>query len=292
VLKAYGLLLIAQLSYSVNVVISKDAMELIPVYSLCGLRYGMSTFLFLIFCLMRRPPLMDSRHPEGKLTSSDYTCLLAQGLSGGFIFNILFYLGLKSTTATSAGIISASLPAFMALFAFLFLKEQITGKKQIAIFLSMAGIVALSMDNTHEPSTAGTWMGDSLILLAMLPEALYTIFSSKVRGRVTTLAAATIANGITFLLFIPFILWEYQATWESLTPKILGIVALGGLASFLFFWCWSTALQTIPASTAGLFGGLLPVLTACMAVVFLGEWPQYTDFLGMGLVIFSIFLGR
>lgn len=289
---AYFLLLLGQFSIAVNVTVSKDALAFIPPYTLCGLRFLVSSILLGCFYLIKRPPLCDPRHPEGKLNKNDYLQLFGEALTGGFLFNILFYLGLDYTTATSTGIIASTLPAFIAVLAYFILKEQVSSKKWAAIALSMGGIAVLSIDNSLQTdSPSGSWLGDILILSAMLPEALYSIFSRNLKYRVTPLAAAFVANATTFVLLIPFMLPGWSETWAVMNAHIATMIFLGGAASFTFFWAWSVGLQTVPASTAALFGGILPVATASMAILFLGETFHLTDAFGMILVVGAIFLG-
>lgn len=290
----YSMLLLGQLAISLNVTVSKQALGVLNPYPLCGLRFFFSTSLLALLCLIKRPRLLDPRHPQGALQPYDYWQILGEGLSGGFFFNILYYFGLKFTTATSTGILSSTLPMFIAILAYFILKEHISRQKWIAITFSIIGVLALSVDNTPiDASPAGSWVGDSLVLAAMLPEAMYSIFSRNLKHRVTALPAALLANLLTFVMFIPFILWDWTFVITSLTeqPILILLTFTGGFASAVFFWCWPVGLQYVPTSTAALFGGVLPVATAIMAFAFLGEDFHLSDAIGMAFVIGAILFG-
>ena len=289
---AYSLLGVAQFAVAVNVVTSKDALVHFPTYAFCGLRFFVSAFLLGCFFFASRTPLKDPRHPNGSLDRSDYGKLIGQALTGGFLFNVVFYFGLDHTTATSAGIIASTLPIFMALLALFLLREHISGPKWAAIAMSVLGIAVLASDNTAASGATGSWIGDALILFAMLPEAAYSIIARTLSGKVTPLGAAFVANALTALLLIPFMLPSLQQAWLAIDTKIMIQIVAAGLTSFVFFWAWGSALQTVPTSTAALFGGVMPVATAILAIVFLGEKLLLTNLLGMSLVLIAIFLGR
>jgi len=56
------------------------------------------------------------------------------------------------------------------------------------------------------------------------------------------------------------------------------------------FFLWFTGLQVVPANSAAVFTGLIPVSALVCSAIFLGErigWPHY---LGMACVIAAIVL--
>lgn len=136
---AYLLLASAQASIAVNVVIGKYLIdEGMPTFLFLGTRFLISS-VFLSFLMMFNSKVLTGYHPTGKLQSIDWWFLLAQAFTGGFLFNYFFYWGVEYTTATSAGIISSSLPAILAIFAYYFLGEKLSYRKILAIFLPCRG---------------------------------------------------------------------------------------------------------------------------------------------------------
>lgn len=293
-LLAYCLLAIGQAAIGVNVVAGKfliDGGVPIHVY-LCG-RFMASTVLMTILMCLLKETLIIKDNGISRLSKKDWFFLSMQALTGGFLFNVLFYWGIQYTTAISAGIISSALPAIIAICAFLFLGEKLNKWKYLGIMLAMVGILIINLDNTKASAhISGSFLGDFVILLSMVPEALYSIFNKFTNQKVTPLGGATVVNFMIFLMLLPL------GAYEFLSRDLSGIVfsswvllLLTGFASMFFFWFWSRGLLHVSASSAAIFTSVLPVSTTLMAWAFLHEQFGIYDGMGMCLVLLSIAIG-
>jgi len=289
---AYGLLALGQIAIAVNVVAGKHLIGLIPVNIYLCARYLASTIFLALFMLLLKQRWIEPQVKAKALHRRDWLLLTLQALTGGFLFNILFFEGMKSTTAISAGIISSALPAILAICAFFCLGERITKWKWVGIFLAMLGILIINLDEPQDHVALASFWGNFLILVAMMPEAMYTIFNKFTSKRITTLGAATIVNSMVFVMLVPL------AIHDGLTMGIgqgaandWVLLIFTGFANLFFFWFWAKGLVYIPASTAAIFTSVLPVATTILAWVFLHETLGQYDLLGMCIVLLSIFIG-
>lgn len=288
----YAALAIGQASIGVNVVTSKYLLSEVSAPFLLLCRFFISSACFLVIISTPKMTLKHPDHPERKLTRKDWSLAILQGLLVGALFNVLFLAGLSYTSAASAGIISSSLPAIITLFAVLFLKERLTQKKLIALGLAMAGIALMSLTAPESAKLERHILGDFLIFLAMFPEASYSIINKLLFKRMTALGAVAVANTVSFISVIP--LWVFSTqpvVISTLSANTWGLLLLTGVSSLLFFWLWAWAVTLVPASTAALFGGVMPISTLLLAVIFLNELIFWPDLLGMGLIFISIGLG-
>lgn len=286
-------LALAQVAIAVNVIVGKIVIDHMPTHLfLCGRFFFSSIFLLIIF-LLSRSKLVSSFHPTGRFGWRDFGFLTAQALTGGFLFNVLFFWGIDHTTATSAAIIGSTLPAFIAICAFLCLGEKLNTGKIIGILLAMAGVFVVSIDNPDGgPEVTGSYFGDAIILLSMLPEALYSVFNKFAGHRITPLGGALVVNILIFLMLLPLaMLHLIHLDLINFGFSIWALVALGGLSSLFFFWFWSKGLLVIPTSTAALYGGLMPVAASFLAFLFLQENFGWYDFAGMVIVFISLLIG-
>lgn len=291
---AYALLAMAQAAIAVNVVVGKFVIEAdMPIFLFLGIRFLISSVLLSVMLLVGRTRILALTHPTGKLEKRDWGFLLAQAMTGGFLFNYLFFWGMESTTATSAGIISSTLPAFLAVSAYFLLNEKLSRFKLLGIVLAILGIIVISLDNgTDKDAITGSYWGDFLVLLAIFPEALYSIFNKYLSQRVTPLGSAFIVNWMIFILMLPLSLSTLSTVVMNDFPHYYwGLIAVGSLCGAFFYWAWGRGLQTVPASTAALFGGVLPVVTSLLGYFFLAERFGWYDFFGMLLVFASIAVG-
>ncbi|MCS5710066.1 EamA family transporter [Candidatus Berkiella aquae] len=291
---AYALLALAQAAIAVNVVVGKFVIEAqMPIFVFLGVRFLISSVFLSVLMVLGRISLISPTHPTRRLEKRDWIFLLGQAMTGGFLFNYLFFWGIESTTATSAGIISSTLPAFLAIAAFIVLQEKFTRLKVFGIILAILGIIVINLDNGTDPdAVTGSFFGDFLVLLAILPEALYSIFNKCISHRVTPLGSACVVNWMIFLLILPLCLGSLENVDMSAFPDhYWGLIAIGSLCGAFFYWAWGKGLQIIPASTAAIFGGVLPVVISLLGYFFLNEIFGWYDLCGMLLVFASIATG-
>lgn len=291
---AYLLLAFAQATIAVNVVVGKFVIEQeVPLFVFLCIRFLLSSLILTVMMFFEKMQILAPTHPTGKLEKKDWVFLLGQAVTGGFLFNYLFFWGIEFTTATSAGIISSTLPACLAFFAYLFLGEKFTIYKIAGILLAIVGIVVISLDNgTDADAITGSFRGDFLVLLAIFPEALYSIFNKYISHRVTPLGSAFIVNWLIFLMMVPLSIGTLPTINFSDFPLFYwGLIGLGSVCGAFFYWAWGQGLQSIPASTAALFGGVLPVVTSLLGYCYLGEQMGWYDLSGMLLVFLSICIG-
>lgn len=288
----YLVLALAQTAISINVVTSKFLVSSLPMFFILAARFGISTVLLGLVMLVSRTSLVDPRHPDHKLNANDWLLAILGGIFAAFLFNVFFLWGLQHTTATASGIVGSTLPALVAISAIWFLNERLNSAKIMALILAMLGILIINLDHFEgSGNIEHTYFGDFLVFLAMFPEAWYSIVSRKLANRITPLGAAFIANIVGVVFFLPCALLTSDFHITQLTLSQGGFILLAGITSLLFFWCWGWGLTFIPASTAAIFGGVMPVATMLLAILFLGETLHWYDTAGMLLVLASILIG-
>ena len=151
-------------------------------------------------------------------------------LTGVIGAGTLFYLGLKTTSASNAGIIAASTPIWVALFSWAFLKEQLSLINVSGILVSFVGLVSIICQGSLQIlfDLSLNW-GDLYILLGQLSWSSYTVYS-RVALANRSAAAATASSYIvgTFVL-VPLCMVEapFSARFDF-SPLVL--VALGYLS--------------------------------------------------------------
>ena len=286
----------AQTVIGVNAVIGKYLADKVPVFIfIFGRFFICALILFMVFKLSKEPILnpMYANGPDNKLTAKEWLWLTAQALTGGLLFNLLFFGGLCFTTASSAGIIASTLPAMIAICAWIFLKEALSARKWLAIGLAVLGILIISLDNSSSRNYGqGHFLGDALILLAMFPEALFSIFGRLLGKRVQPLASAAIVTVICWFSTIPFGVYDLVTQVDyGLSPWHVALIFFSGLSSVGFYYCCNKGLAVVQAGISAIFGSLFPVSATVLAWLFLDERLGMYDFIGMVVVLTSIAVG-
>lgn len=201
--------------------------------------------------------------------------LLLLGFTGVALYQTLIYLGLRTTTAVNALLISSSAPLFILLCSWLIERERATARQVAGMLLSAAGIVVIVARG--EPARLAQLelqAGDAWILAAM---PVWGVYSVLLKRRPPTL------GGFPFLFVISIVgvlmlapLYALgggiapQGAWPS-AAEVTGILYVAIAASVLGQGFWNIAVDRVGANVAGFTLQLLPVFGTLLAIVFLGE---------------------
>lgn len=288
----YAELTLAQCCVGINVISGKFLIGFFPIFLLLAIRFAIGFVGMLAIARIKSIHYSDVYRNYILLTSKNKLLLIFQAACGGFLFNVLILYGMKTTSATSAGIISSITPVMIFILAAVFLHEKINLQKGTAIIIVMAGLLILNLRKTSS-SIEETLLGNFLVLLAVVPEALFTILSKSVGKKISEIEAVILVNFFNLILFIPFAAYtliNFHPT--SISISIYGQLFIYGISGgIMFFLLWYRGLTKINANTAALFTGVMPVSTTIFAFLFLHEPISSSEIIGMLLVIIAIFIG-
>ncbi len=290
-LQSYLELSFAQFCIGANIILGKFLMDYFPLFSLLVIRFTLAfaIALGLLFLKEKHEKVLAEYQ---SLSRTDWGILFVQALCGGFLFNIFVLYGLQYTTATVAGIINSAVPALVGLFSFLILRERLTREKSFAILLCVIGIIILGCDKINETSESNrNLFGMFLIIMAVIPEALYTIFAKLLKTRISPMANTVLMNLFNAILFLPFAIGDKLSALSDLSSFLWILVFLYGLSTIFFFWFWQRGVTYVTANTAALFMGVMPISTTLLAYIFLGEALSIFDAIGLICVMIAIYIG-
>ncbi|WP_418131397.1 DMT family transporter [Variovorax sp. 375MFSha3.1] len=274
-LVAYGCLALSMSLVGGYVALSKPLVAAFPVLLLAWLRFGIAA--------LAMPHWLKRSLDEPPMTTRTRWLVFLESFLGNFLFSICMLFGVSLTSAVSAGVIMASIPACVAVASWLFLRERITVRIGLAIACAAIGIglLALSPSASHAPastaaasaSTSMPWLGNLLVFCAVLCETAYAVIGKSLTGRLGPKRIASLINLWGFVLSMPFGIWfalQFDFTAVRFGTWAL-LVAYALAASIWTVWLWMTGLRHVPAAQAGVFAVLLPVSAALVGVLVLGE---------------------
>ena len=222
---------------------------------------------------------------------------------GNFLFTICMLLGVSMTTAVSAGVIMAAIPAVVALLSWAFLRERIGMRVWAAIALAAFGIGLFSLSKSELPAHTGqgldanlmpesNWVGNLLVFGAVVCEASYAVIGKKLTGSVSPKRITALINLWGFALMTPMGLaaaWSFD--FGTVTPGIWLLLVFYALAASVWtVWLWMTGLKAVPAGQAGVFTVMLPIAAAAVGVLALGEALTGLQVLAFGLSLGGVVL--
>ena len=285
---AYACLALSMSLVGSYVALSKPLVAAIPVFLLGWMRFGIGGMGMLHW--LRKPP------DEAPLSAHTKSLLFLESFLGNFLFSICMLFGVSMTSAVSAGVIMASIPAVVALMSWAFLREQIGLRIWSAVACAALGIGLLGLANPQAhaaaPSSANALLGNLLIFAAVLCEASYAVIGKKLTGVLGPKRITSLINLWGFMLMTPFGLYAaWSFNFAAVRPGIWLLLLFYSLAASIWtVWLWMTGLKHVPASQGGVFTVMLPVSAALVGVLVLGESLGAIELMAFALALAGVVL--
>ena len=285
---AYVLLFSGMAVVGSYVAFSKVLVAAIPIFLLALLRFSIGALVLLPFTFKRGAIAQIARYRG---------TLFLQSFFGNFLFSICMLFGVARTSATAAGLILSTLPAMVALFSAVALREPLNWRTRLAIGLAVIGVASLTLERAPASTASDPVLGNLLVLGAVCCEAAYVVLGKRLTtANFAPMQITAWINLVGLVLVLPLGLWQgvhfdFTAAPGSLWV-LLVLYALG--ASVVSTFLWLTGLRSVPANQAGVFTVALPISAALVGVLFLGERLSATEILafccaasGIALVAFT-----
>ncbi len=285
---AYSQVALAMILVGANVAVGKVVVLDLPVFFFMAMRSLVA--MGVLWPLARREGGPGLWH----ISRREKVELFFQAFLGMFLFNLFILYGVRLTSAATAGILMSTVPAAIAILAFVILKEQLGKWRTLAIGLAVLGVALV---NAQAVSPEGAYpfalYGNLLILGAVVSEALFTILAKRLTRTISSVHLALGVNLVTLFLALPLALPEALALdYAAVPPHVWALAIYYALAASVFaFVLWYRGIAQVDASVAALFTGLLPLSAVVTAVVFLEETLTAWQIAGMALVLAAIGLG-
>ena len=200
---------------------------------------------------------------------------------------ITLFEAYRYTTVATATLCYYMAPIFVTLISPILLKERLTARKLLCVFLALAGMVFVSgvpQSGLPGPSEAKG------ILLALCSAALYAgvILINKYLAGVPAYDRTLLQLACAAAVMIPYILLTEDLSAMSVTP--LGAVLLLIVAVFHTGWCYALyfgSMTVLSAQTVALFSYIDPIVAILLSALLLKEPLGWSGILGAALVLGS-----
>ena len=264
-----------------NVGIGKSIVVVVPILLFALLR-------FVIAVLVLSP--LYRREKMKRVSRGEWINLFLQAFFGTFLFTLLMLGGVHRTTAVAAGVITSTIPAVVALLAWVFLKERPGPRAVSAIVLAVIGVVVVTLARDSGQTGPGSLEGDLMVLGAVFCESTYVILSRRLTQTLSPLDICAYTHLFGLLLMIPFGLVSLVGfKFSTVPPLTWALVVWYALSASIFsFWLWMKGIRHVPGQLAGVFTAMLPVAAATYGIVVLGERPTVAHGVALACVIGGI----
>ena len=282
----YPFLVLAPLLWAGNFVFGKPLLEALPPF-------GINLVRWVLACLVLVPLTLALEGRFPRPARHQWPTLVAMALTGVVLFNALVYLSLLYTTSTNAALINGTTTILTMVLAAAIGLDRLTGRRLAGALVSLVGVGwIVSRGSLGALIDLSFNRGDLIMLVAALTWAIYTILLNRMRGALSPLATLTIVS----VLAVPplGVIGGYElvsSPMGAITPTVVvGLVYISVLASVAAFMAWSVGIKGIGAARGSIFLNLIPVFTAVIAVLTLGERIGLVQLIGGSLVIGGVTL--
>ncbi|MSO64332.1 MAG: DMT family transporter [Alphaproteobacteria bacterium] len=285
-LSPYSFLLYSVLIGSANNVIGRAVIGDIPPVTLSFVRIVIAVIALLPLGL---PALLRQR----QLFLDHWKFMVVMAIIGIANFNTVVYVGLQTTTAINASLISASMPVLCLAIAWFVFREGASWLTGIGILVSLSGVVVtISQGDPAVLLALSFRLADLFILGAVLGWSFFSVFLRRLPAATDPFAFMLATMVIGGLALLPFFLLELAvdrpAAWS--VDAVAAVLYLGIFASVGAYYCWNRGVASVGATTASQFAYLSPIYSASLAVIFLGEELRLYHAVSFALIFAGIFL--
>lgn len=290
-------LLVSMVIWSVSGIAIKNALLVLPPFTMIILRFVPSVLLMLVIGLICRKSTLFALQ---KIELRDLPLFIIAGFCQPFLYYMLetfTYDALNSPTIAET-LLSTS-PLLSPLFAAVLLRERVTRNNILGIIVSTLGVFILTLVGSNNYSIGNYW-GILLAFAAVSAAVIDSVMMRKVPAKYTSLTFIFYAQLISLFFFVPIWLWKEgpeaiillkDTIYNQETQIALGCVAyLTVFASVVAFILFCAALRQVGVTKANAFNNIRPAFTALWMLIFFGEHLPAGKWMGIILIIFGLFV--
>ena len=237
-----------------------------------------------------------------------------------FLHITLIYIALPLIPSINLPIIASMSPFIFVLLARIFLREKVAMNKYYGMAFGLLGVLCitllpilfpkpgevlgistqmlaslriLGLENANLPTTTIAWIGNGLLVLAIVLGSVGPLFTKSIRhlpGQLITFWQFALVACFT----LPLALLESP---DLYLPKLSmnGIVGIGYisiLSSVVAYSLYNSGVQETKAADVGLFSYLSPLAALVVGIPLLHEYPDLWFIMGAGLVLFGVWIAE
>lgn len=244
-----------------------------------------SAFLFIVTLSLGR---------LNKIKQSDIKVFFLLAFFEPFLYFMGESFGVSLIPSTLAAVIVSTIPLFSPIGAYYFHDERISLMNFFGIIVSIVGVGIVIFHQGFVMIDANP-LGVALMFLAVASALGYGIIIRKLTSKYSVFSVITYQNTFGIVFFLPlFFIFEFDHfktvafSWDAVIP----LLKLGIFSSTFAFIFFTYSMKNLGITKANIFTNTIPVLTAILAWIYLGEELTFTKMVGIAVVIAGLFLSQ
>lgn len=222
-----------------------------------------------------------------KIKISQLPLFVGTGICSIVFFNFCYFSAINQMSVSLAVILLYTAPAFVTILSFFFLKEALTKKKILAVFLTIFGCILVAGIQTEHSSTISI-IGLLTGLGAGIGYALYTIL-----GKVALTSNKPYTVTLYTFIIATIGLLPFSGIWGKLdilfsSKVLIYSFGLGLIPTVLAYFVYTWGLEKTEGSKAAIIATVEPVVAMFIGIVIFQESLALLQVVGAAIILIAV----
>lgn len=254
-----------------------------PSLTIAAYRLALATlFLLPLACLRHRRELSG-------LKASDWCWALAAGVFLAIHFGT-WITSLAYTSVASSVVLVSTSPLWVALAAWLFLREPLTPSLLTGLLLALSGGAVISFAERGSRLSSNPLLGNALALCGALAVSGYWLIGRRLRRHMSLIPYVTLVYGFAALALLAAAMLLHQPLTGFKTATYGWFLLLALVPQLLGHSAFNWSLAHLSAAYVAIATLGEPVGAAILAFIFLAEVPSLLKIAAAMLILAGILL--
>jgi drug/metabolite transporter (DMT)-like permease len=268
--------------WGISFISIKIAVSEIPPTTMALIRFTIASILLLA--------ILKRVEPNIKIDKKDIPQILLGGVLGITLYFCFENLGVKLTTASNASLIVTTVPIIAITLDVVFYHGRVSILKLVGIGMAIIGTYLSVTANGNIDINSKNFVGNMLMVGAMLSWALYTLVNKSLQGKYSGVFLTTYQTVFGTLCLIPLSLFEYRE-WQFFSfVSFCNVLFLAVCCSVCCYVLYLYVLKRLDVTITTLYLNLVPVVGVVSGYLILNERVQLIQLVGGALTIIAIII--
>lgn len=288
--KALWAVIVGNSIFGFSFLFSKIALELTIPSVMLAVRF-LTAFLVLNLVVIVG---ITTKKLEFNLKGKPLKDILLLALFQPVIYFVAESYGITYTSSAFAGTIIAIIPIAGILCDVFILQAKVSGKQ---IMCSVASVVGVIITTLGAQNMKSSFIGVSLLLIAVAAGALFYVFSKKAGNHFNALERTYVMFAVGSVTYLMIALVECRGAYDTIaipaltTPMFWGcIIYLSVISSVMAFLLLNFGSSYISVSEASIFANLTTVISIVAGVLFVNETFTLWQVIGAVIIVGSVYV--
>ena len=207
--------------------------------------------------------------PREHVPLKDILRLFGAGMLGILFNQGCFIIGVNLTSPGEASLVTTTMPMWVMLLAWLFLREPISLKKAGGIILGAIGAIILITGGTAKASGTNPALGDVVVMCAQLSYALYlTLYRNFIKKYSLVTLMKWMFLSATVVAIPGSYKWLAATDWGAISPSVWsGVAYVVVCATFFAYICIMIGQKRLRPTVVGMYNYVQPIVATIVGVV-------------------------